>query len=77
LNVSKPRCEHLSVARFGGDEFVILLKDAGARALAIQIADACAVKLKEPIEYGGLEFFRGPVSVSQSIPTMVRTLARY
>jgi diguanylate cyclase len=52
--------EHLSVARFGGDEFVILLKDAGARALAIQIADACAVKLKEPIEYGGLEFFSGP-----------------
>jgi len=53
-------CEHLSVARFGGDEFVILLKNAGARALAIQIADACAVKLKEPIEYGGLEFFSGP-----------------
>jgi diguanylate cyclase (GGDEF)-like protein len=53
-------CGHLSVARFGGDEFVILLKDAGARALAIQIADACAVKLKEPIEYGGLEFFSGP-----------------
>ena len=53
-------CEHLSVARFGGDEFVILLKDAGARALAIQIADACAVKLREPIEYGGLEFFSGP-----------------
>jgi diguanylate cyclase (GGDEF)-like protein len=53
-------CEHLSVARFGGDEFVILLRDAGARALAIQIADACAVKLKEPIEYGGLEFFSGP-----------------
>jgi diguanylate cyclase (GGDEF)-like protein len=53
-------CEHLSVARFGGDEFVILLKDAGARALSIQIADACAAKLKEPIEYGGLEFFSGP-----------------
>jgi diguanylate cyclase (GGDEF)-like protein len=53
-------CEHLSVARFGGDEFVILLRDAGARALASQIADACAVKLKEPIEYGGLEFFSGP-----------------
>jgi diguanylate cyclase (GGDEF)-like protein len=53
-------CEHLSVARFGGDEFVILLRDAGARALAIQIADACAAKLKEPIEHGGLEFFSGP-----------------
>ncbi len=53
-------CEHLSVARFGGDEFVILLRDAGARALAIQIADACAIKLQEPIEHGGLEFFSGP-----------------
>jgi diguanylate cyclase (GGDEF)-like protein len=53
-------CQHLSVARFGGDEFVILLRDAGARALGMQIADACAVKLKEPIEYGGLEFFSGP-----------------
>jgi diguanylate cyclase (GGDEF)-like protein len=53
-------CEHLSVARFGGDEFVILLRDAGARALAMQIADACAAKLKEPIEYDGLEFFSGP-----------------
>ena len=53
-------CGHLSVARFGGDEFVILLRDAGARALGMQIADACAVKLKEPIEYGGLEFFSGP-----------------
>jgi len=53
-------CQHLSVARFGGDEFVILLKDAGARALAMQIAEACAASLKEPIEYGGLEFFSGP-----------------
>jgi len=53
-------CEHLSVARFGGDEFVILIKNAGARALAMQIADACAIKLKEPIEYNGLEFFSGP-----------------
>jgi diguanylate cyclase len=53
-------CEHLSVARFGGDEFVILLRDAGARALARQIADACATKLQEPIEHGGLEFFSGP-----------------
>jgi diguanylate cyclase (GGDEF)-like protein len=53
-------CRHLSVARFGGDEFVILLLDVEARALALQIADACSAKLKEPIEYGGLEFFSGP-----------------
>jgi diguanylate cyclase (GGDEF)-like protein len=54
------RCEHLSVARFGGDEFVILLRDTAARALAIEIANACCVEFKEPIEYDGLEFFSGP-----------------
>jgi len=51
---------HLSVARFGGDEFVILLRHATARELAMAIADACCTKLKEPIEYRGLEFFSGP-----------------
>src|SRR5712672_179584 len=45
---------HLSVARFGGDEFVILLRHATARELAMAIADACCTKLKEPIEYRGL-----------------------
>ena len=54
------RCEHLSVARFGGDEFVILVRDTAARALAIEIANACCATFKEPIEYEGLEFYSGP-----------------
>lgn len=51
--------EHMSLARFGGDEFVILLRHARARELAIVVAKACCVTLKEPIAYEGLEFFSG------------------
>jgi diguanylate cyclase (GGDEF)-like protein len=51
---------HLSVARFGGDEFVILLRHSTARELATSIANACCATLKEPIAYQGLEFFSGP-----------------
>jgi diguanylate cyclase (GGDEF)-like protein len=42
---------HLSVARFGGDEFVILLRHSTARELATSIAHACCASLKEPIAY--------------------------
>jgi diguanylate cyclase (GGDEF)-like protein len=50
-------CQHLSVARFGGDEFVVLLRHAEARATAVAVALACSATLKEPIDYQGLEFF--------------------
>jgi diguanylate cyclase len=51
---------HMSVARFGGDEFVILIRHTAARETATAIADACCAALKEPIAYQGLEFFSGP-----------------
>ncbi len=51
---------HLSVARFGGDEFVILLRHSTARELATSIANGCCAALREPIAYQGLEFFSGP-----------------
>jgi diguanylate cyclase len=51
---------HISVARFGGDEFVILLRHARARALAIGIAEMCCATFKEPIFYDGLEFYSAP-----------------
>jgi diguanylate cyclase (GGDEF)-like protein len=51
---------HLSVARFGGDEFVILLRHSTAREIATSIADVCCTTLQEPIAYQGLEFFSGP-----------------
>ena len=55
----RPRCAHLSMARFGGDEFVILARHAAARTIAIEIANACCAAFKQPIEHNGLEFFSG------------------
>jgi diguanylate cyclase (GGDEF)-like protein len=51
---------HASVARFGGDEFVILLRHPEARALALQVASACCTAFREPIAYEGLEFYSAP-----------------
>ncbi|HEY0766874.1 MAG TPA: EAL domain-containing protein [Steroidobacteraceae bacterium] len=51
---------HVSVARFGGDEFVILLRHAAARAPAVRIAQACVAAFKQPIAYEGLEFYSAP-----------------
>jgi diguanylate cyclase (GGDEF)-like protein len=52
--------QHASVARFGGDEFVILLRQGQARALAQQVAHACCAAFKAPIDYEGLEFYSAP-----------------
>jgi diguanylate cyclase (GGDEF)-like protein len=52
--------ENLIVARFGGDEFVILLRHAAARMIAVEIADVCFAALKEPIVHDGLEFYSAP-----------------
>jgi diguanylate cyclase (GGDEF)-like protein len=52
--------QHASVARFGGDEFVILLRQTQARALAMAVAHACCTGFKEPIAYEGLEFYSAP-----------------
>ena len=51
---------HASVARFGGDEFVILLRCAAARALAVGVAHACCAAFRQPIAYEGLEFYSAP-----------------
>jgi diguanylate cyclase len=51
---------HASVARFGGDEFVILLRCAAVRALATDIAQVCCTAFKVPIAYEGLEFYSAP-----------------
>jgi len=56
----RARHENLVVARFGGDEFVILVRHAEARAVAAEIAEACAAALKDPIVYDGLEFYSTP-----------------
>jgi diguanylate cyclase (GGDEF)-like protein len=48
------------VARFGGDEFVIGLKHAQAREIAMQIAAACDDAFASPIVYDSLEFYSAP-----------------
>jgi diguanylate cyclase (GGDEF)-like protein len=50
----------VSVARFGGDEFVILVADEQAREVALQIAGACSSMLSDPISHDGLEFYSVP-----------------
>jgi diguanylate cyclase (GGDEF)-like protein len=56
----QPEHEHIALARFGGDEFVILLRHPDARSLAVQVANDCYAALKDPIDYDGLEFHATP-----------------
>ncbi len=51
---------HLSLARFGGDEFVILVRQRDAGALALRLAERCSAAFKEPILHEGLEFYSAP-----------------
>ncbi len=48
---------HISLARFGGDEFVILVRHPEAQALALELAERCAAAFREPIGHEGLEFY--------------------
>jgi len=50
----------LTLSRFGGDEFVILLRHAEARAIGLAICNACCSAFKDPIAYQGLEFYSAP-----------------
>ena len=48
------------VARFGGDEFVVAVRDALAREVGLTIAAACSDAFAEPIVYDSLEFYSAP-----------------
>jgi len=52
--------EQVSLARFGGDEFVILVRHADARSVAMTIAATCCAEFREPIAHEGLEFYSAP-----------------
>jgi diguanylate cyclase len=72
--------QHAAVARFGGDEFVILLRHQDARALAADVAQACCTAFKEPIAYRGLEFYSAPsigVAVYPADGTDVQTVLKH
>lgn len=51
---------HVCLARFGGDEFVMLVRDNAARSVAMQVARACCNAFDQPILYKGLEFYSSP-----------------
>jgi diguanylate cyclase (GGDEF)-like protein len=51
---------HVSLARFGGDEFVMLVRDPEGAALAVRLAQRCSAAFKEPIWHEGLEFYSTP-----------------
>ncbi len=52
--------EQVCLARFGGDEFVILVRHADARSVAMTIASACCTEFRDPIAHEGLEFYSAP-----------------
>ncbi|HVS75560.1 MAG TPA: EAL domain-containing protein [Steroidobacteraceae bacterium] len=54
------RPAHASLARFGGDEFVILVRHPEAASLAVRLAEKCSAAFKEPIAHEGLEFYSTP-----------------
>ncbi|HEX3843876.1 MAG TPA: EAL domain-containing protein [Steroidobacteraceae bacterium] len=51
---------HASLARFGGDEFVILVRHRDAGDVALRLAKKCSAAFKEPIVHEGLEFYSTP-----------------
>ncbi|MGH8298860.1 MAG: putative bifunctional diguanylate cyclase/phosphodiesterase [Steroidobacteraceae bacterium] len=51
---------HVTLARFGGDEFVILVRHPEAGALAQCLAEKCSAAFKSPIVHEGLEFYSTP-----------------
>ena len=51
---------HVSLARFGGDEFVILARHREAGVFALGLAQKCSAAFKEAIVHEGLEFYSTP-----------------
>ena len=52
--------ERLMIARFGGDEFIVVLRHASARSLGMQVANACSHAFRQPITQDSLEFYAVP-----------------
>jgi diguanylate cyclase (GGDEF)-like protein len=51
---------HVSIARFGGDEFVALLRSPGGAATAMRVAQTFCTALEVPISHNGLDFYCAP-----------------
>jgi diguanylate cyclase (GGDEF)-like protein len=55
-----PLADRHIIGRFGGDEFVVVLRHAAARSIAMQMASACCEAFKQPITHNALEFYSAP-----------------
>ena len=60
LEPTKLMHRHVSLARFGGDEFVVILRSRDARAITGRLAQTFCTAFEKPIEYNGLEFYSAP-----------------
>ena len=60
LEPTKLMLRHVSLARFGGDEFVVLLRSLDARSIATRLAQTFCGVFEKPIEYNALEFYTTP-----------------
>jgi predicted signal transduction protein with EAL and GGDEF domain len=60
LEPTKLMLRHVSLARFGGDEFVVLLRSLDARSIATRLAQTFCGAFEKPIEYNALEFYTAP-----------------
>lgn len=60
LEPTKLMLRHVSLARFGGDEFVVLLRSPEARSIASRLAQTFCGAFERPIEYNALEFYSAP-----------------
>jgi diguanylate cyclase (GGDEF)-like protein len=60
LEPTKLMIPQVFLARFGGDEFVVLLRSRDARAIASRLAQQICTALEKPTEYNSLEFYVTP-----------------
>ena len=60
LEESRSIHRHVSLARFGGDEFIVLLRHPQARLHARRLAESLCGAFVDPISYNGLEFYSAP-----------------
>jgi diguanylate cyclase (GGDEF)-like protein len=60
LEPTRLMISHTSLARFGGDEFVVLLRSRDARAIANRLAQTICTAFEKPIEHNSLEFYAAP-----------------
>jgi diguanylate cyclase (GGDEF)-like protein len=60
LEPTKLMIPHVALARFGGDEFIVLLRSRDARAITPRLAQTICTAFEQAIEYNSLEFYAAP-----------------